>query len=62
MAEGLGGCHGEFGVDEFQTWYAGLPDKDPKTGLLMKQYASNFIQILSEIAADRPEITYEEEG
>ncbi|MBW6486648.1 MAG: hypothetical protein K0B01_10925 [Syntrophobacterales bacterium] len=43
-------------LDEFQTWYTGLPDKDPKTGLLVKQYACNFVQILSEIAKDRPEI------
>jgi len=43
-------------LDEFQTWYTGLPDKDPKTGLLLKQYAFNFIQILSEIAKDRPSI------
>ncbi len=43
-------------LDEFQTWYTGLPDKDPKTGLLLKQYAFNFVQILSEIAKDRPKI------
>lgn len=43
-------------LDEFQTWYTGLPDKDPKTGLLLKQYAFNFVQILSEIAKDLPEI------
>jgi hypothetical protein len=43
-------------LDEFQTWYTGLPDKDPKTGILLKRYAFNFVQILSEIAKDRPEI------
>jgi hypothetical protein len=43
-------------LDEFQTWYTGLPDKDPKSGLFLKQYAFNFVQILSEIAKDRPEI------
>lgn len=43
-------------LDEFQTWYTGLPDKDPKTGLLLKKYAYTFIQNLSEIAKDRPEI------
>lgn len=43
-------------LDEFQTWYTGLPDKDHKTGLLLKQYAFNFVQILSEVAKDRPEI------
>jgi hypothetical protein len=43
-------------LDEFQTWYMGLPDKDPKTGILLKQYAFNFVQILSEIAKDRSDI------
>lgn len=43
-------------LDEFQTWFMGLPDKDPKTGLLLKQYAFNFLQNLSEIAKDHPEI------
>jgi len=43
-------------LDEFQTWYTGLPEKDPKSGLLIRQYAFNFVQILSEIAKDRPEI------
>jgi len=43
-------------LDEFQTWYMGLPDKDPKTGLLLKHYAFNFVQILSEIAKDRSDI------
>jgi hypothetical protein len=43
-------------LDEFQTWFTGLPDKDPKSGLLLKKWASNFIQNLSEIAKDRPEI------
>jgi hypothetical protein len=43
-------------LDEFQTWYAGLPDKDPKTGILIKKYAFNFVQILSEIAEQRPEL------
>ena len=43
-------------LDEFQTWFAGLPEKDPKSGLLIRKYASNFVQILSEIAKDRPDI------
>ncbi len=43
-------------LDEFQTWYTGLPDKDPRSGLLIKKYAYNFVQILSEIAENRPEI------
>jgi len=43
-------------LDEFQTWYTGLPEQDPKTGLLLKKYAFNFVQILSEISKDRPGI------
>ena len=43
-------------LDEFQTWYSGLPDTDPKTGLKIQANAFNFIQNLSEIARDRPEI------
>ena len=43
-------------LDEFQTWYTGLPEKDPKSGLLIKQYAFNFIQNLSEIAKERPDL------
>jgi hypothetical protein len=43
-------------LDEFQTWYTRLPDKDPKTGILTKKYAFNFVQILSEIAEQRPEL------
>jgi len=43
-------------LDEFQTWFTGLPEKDPKTGFLLRQWAFNFIQNLSEIAKDRPEI------
>lgn len=43
-------------LDEFQTWITGLPEKDPKSGLFLRQYAYNFVQILSEIAKDRPDI------
>ena len=43
-------------LDEFQTWFTGLPEKDPKTGIMFRQWAFNFIQNLSEIAKDRPEI------
>lgn len=43
-------------LDEFQTWLTGLPDKDPTTGLRIRKYAFNFIQNLSEIAVDRPDI------
>ncbi|MGB8216259.1 MAG: DUF499 domain-containing protein [Candidatus Methanoperedens sp.] len=43
-------------LDEFQTWIVGLPETDPKTGLKLRQWAFNFVQNLSEIAADRPDI------
>ena len=43
-------------LDEFQTWFTGLPETDPKTGLKTRQNAFNFIQILSELAAARPDI------
>ncbi|MDR3555654.1 MAG: hypothetical protein P4L55_12930 [Syntrophobacteraceae bacterium] len=43
-------------LDEFQTWFTGLPEKDPKSGLYIRKYAFNFVQILSEIAKDRPEL------
>jgi len=43
-------------LDEFQTWFSGLPTKDKKTGSNPKQLAFNFVQNLSEIAKDRPDI------
>lgn len=43
-------------LDEFQTWFTGLPTKDKKTGLNPQMLASNFIQNLSEIAKDRSDI------
>lgn len=43
-------------LDEFQTWYTGLPTKDKKTGANPQQLAFNFIQNLSEIAKDRSDI------
>jgi hypothetical protein len=43
-------------LDEFQTWFTGLQEHDPKTGDLPRKWAFNFIQNLSEIAKDRPEI------
>jgi hypothetical protein len=43
-------------LDEFQTWYSGLPDTDAKNGVKIRQLAFNFIQVLSEIAKDRPDI------
>lgn len=43
-------------LDEFQTWFKGLPEKDPKTGILLRQWAFNFIQNLSEISKERPDL------
>ena len=43
-------------LDEFQTWYNGLPTKDKKTGSSPQKLAFNFIQNLSEIAKERSEI------
>ncbi|NOQ46595.1 MAG: DUF499 domain-containing protein, partial [Desulfobulbaceae bacterium] len=43
-------------LDEFQTWFNGLPEKDPKTGVPTRNWAFNFIQNLSEIAKDHPNI------
>ena len=42
-------------LDEFQTWYTGLPIKDKKRGLNPQKLAFNFVQNLSEIAKDRPD-------
>lgn len=43
-------------LDEFQKWFDGLPTKDRATGGNPQEAASNFIQVLSELASDRPEI------
>jgi hypothetical protein len=43
-------------LDEFQTWFTGLQEHDPRTGSLPRQWAFNFTQNLSEIAKERPEI------
>ena len=40
-------------LDEFQKWYDGLPEV--YKGLKTRIYASNFIQILSEISVERPD-------
>src|ERR1700692_2545389 len=40
-------------LDEFQTWFDGLSDS-PKAKV--QTWASNFIQLLSEIANDRPDL------
>jgi hypothetical protein len=43
-------------LDEFQTWYTGLPQKSKKNGLNPSKLAFNFIQNLSEIAKERSDI------
>ncbi len=42
-------------LDEFQTWYSGLPVKDLKTEYPLRDWAFNFLQNLSEIAKERPD-------
>lgn len=43
-------------LDEFQTWFDGLNDDPGDTGLKRRQWAFNFIQILSELAKERPDL------
>ncbi len=43
-------------LDEFQKWFDGLHDESGATGRKWRESASNFIQNLSEIAKDRPDI------
>lgn len=43
-------------LDEFQTWFDGLHDDLGDTGLKRKQWAFNFVQILSELAKERPDL------
>jgi len=43
-------------LDEFQKWFDGLHDDPPPHGRKWREVASNFIQNLSEIAAERPEL------
>ncbi len=42
-------------LDEFQTWFDGLPEQDAQ-GRMPNQWAYNFVQILSELSAERPDI------
>lgn len=42
-------------LDEFQTWFEGLPERDSQ-GRKPREWASNFIQVLSELATDRPDL------
>lgn len=43
-------------LDEYQTWFDGLHDEPGDTGLKRRQWAFNFIQILSELAKERPDL------
>jgi hypothetical protein len=43
-------------LDELQTWYDGLHNEPGPEGKKDLQWAFNFIQILSEIAEDRPDL------
>ena len=43
-------------LDEFQTWFDGLHDEAGDTGRKRRQWAFNFIQTLSELATQRPDL------
>jgi hypothetical protein len=43
-------------LDEFQKWFDGLSDQPGAEGVKFRTLAENFIQNLSEISKDRPEI------
>jgi len=43
-------------LDEFQKWFDGLSDLPGPEGIKYRTWAENFIQNLSEISKDRPEI------
>lgn len=43
-------------VDEFQTWFDGLNDESGDTGRKRRTWTFNFIQNLSELSKDRPDI------
>ena len=43
-------------LDELQTWYDGLHDEPGPEGKKRLKWAFNFIQILSELAEDRPDL------
>jgi hypothetical protein len=42
-------------LDEFQKWFDSLHDQDGATGIKWRTNAERFIQVLSEIACERPE-------
>jgi hypothetical protein len=43
-------------LDELQTWYDGLHDEPGPEGKKRRQWAFNFIQTLSELSEDRPDL------
>lgn len=43
-------------LDEFQKWFDGLSDDSGSTGKKWRTLASNFVQNLSEIAVERPDL------
>lgn len=43
-------------LDEFQTWFDGLSDSEGNTGPKRRQWAFNFVQILSELSKERPDL------
>ncbi len=43
-------------LDEFQTWFDGLHDEPGESGRKRRQWAFNFIQNLSELATQRPDL------
>lgn len=45
-------------LDEFQTWFDGLHDEPGDSGPKRRQWSFNFIQILSELAKERPDLLF----
>ena len=43
-------------LDEYQTWFDGLIDQPGDQGQKRRQWAYNFVQILSEFATERPDL------
>lgn len=48
--------HAALILDELQTWFDGLHDEPGNQGPKRRQWAFNFIQILSELAKERPDL------
>lgn len=45
-------------LDEFQPWFDGLHDEAGDSGPKRRQWSFNFIQILSELAKERPDLLF----